>query len=61
MLVLDEDDGGKAEQHHHDDHLPSCGPHTLLAGITLVSGAPEHAHSLVTLLLAVSMFLTCRP
>ena len=35
--VLDEDDGGKANQHPHDDHHPSCGHCTVLASITLVS------------------------
>ena len=43
--VLDEDDGGKANQHPHDDHHPSCGHCTVLASITLVSGASEYNYS----------------
>lgn len=40
--VLDEDDGDKANQHPHDDQYPGCGHCTLLASITLVSGASAH-------------------
>ena len=56
--VLDEDDGGQANQHPHDDHFPRCGRHTLLASITLVSGASEYKYSFV-ILIKVEICLTC--